>query len=89
MSGQLWVRSDAWVGSEIEDSYVMVNIDSGQYFALNATANAVWNALDNPTDQAAIERVMCETFDVSPEHCHRSVIALLQQMKDMQLVSQA
>ena len=88
MGSQLWVRSDDWVGSEIEDSYVMVNIDSGRYIALNATATAVWSALETPTDQASIERAMCETFDVSPEHCHASVTALLEQMKDLQLVSQ-
>ena len=38
MSEPLWARSDDWVGSEIDDSFVMVNIDSGKYVALNATA---------------------------------------------------
>ncbi|NKB16487.1 MAG: PqqD family protein [Sphingomonadales bacterium] len=87
MSGQLWIRSDEWVGSEIEDSYVMVNIESGKYVALNLTASAVWNAMESPVDQAAIERAMCDAFDVTPENCHRSVSALLGQMQDLQLVS--
>jgi hypothetical protein len=87
MGGQLWARSDDWVGSEIEDSFVMVNIDTGKYVALNATATAVWEALETPADQSAIERSLCATFEVSPEDCHRSVGALLGQMHDLKLVS--
>ncbi|UYV15723.1 PqqD family protein [Porphyrobacter sp. ULC335] len=89
MVGQVWTRSDDWVGSEIDDSYVMVNIDTGTYVALNPTAAAVWEVLENPADQATIERVMCESFAVSPEDCHRSVTALLGQMQDLRLVSPA
>ncbi len=88
MGDRIWARSDDWVGSEIEDSFVMVNIDSGKYVALNPTATAVWEALASPSDQTAIERALCESFEVSPEDCHRSVSALLGQMHDLQLVSQ-
>lgn len=88
MGDQLWARSDDWVGSEIEDSFVMVNIDSGKYVALNATATAVWETLASPSDQAAIERALCDTFEVSPDDCHSSVSALLGQMHDLQLLSQ-
>jgi Coenzyme PQQ synthesis protein D (PqqD) len=87
MTDQLWKRSDDWVGSEIEDSFVMVNIDSGKYVALNLTATTVWDALETPADQPSIERALCEAYSVSPEDCHRSVTALLAKMQDLQLVS--
>lgn len=89
MSGTLWKRSDDWVGSEIEDAFVMVNIDSGKYVALNPTATAVWEAMESPADQSAIERALCEAYSVSAEDCSRSVTSLLAQMQDLQLVSQA
>ncbi len=89
MSGQLWARSDDWVGSEIEDSFVMVNIDTGKYVALNTTATVVWDTLASPAHQPAIERAMCEAFAVSPEDCHRSITALLGQMQELQLVNRA
>lgn len=87
MSELLWRRSDDWVGSAIEDSFVMLNIDSGKYIALNATAHAVWEALETPVDQASIEQTLCQAFEVSSEDCHRSVGALLTQMHDLQLVT--
>lgn len=65
----------------------MVNIDTGTYVALNATASAVWEALETLADQAAIERSLCEAFEVSPEDCHRSVDNLLGKMRDLKLVN--
>lgn len=65
----------------------MVNIDTGKYVALNVTATAVWAALETPADQAAIERRLCEAFEVTPEDCRRSVDALLETMRDLKLVS--
>ena len=31
MSETIWQRDDNWVGAENEDSFVMVNIDTGAY----------------------------------------------------------
>ena len=87
MGEQFWQRSDDWVGSEIEDAFVMVNIDSGKYVALNLTATTVWEAMAEPVDQPAIERALCEAYSVSPEDCHRSVSSLLAQMQELQLAS--
>jgi molybdopterin biosynthesis enzyme len=88
MSEPLWTRSDDWVGSEIDDAFVMVNIDSGKYVALNQTAAAIWTALESPVDQPTIERALCDAYAVSLEDCHRSVSTMLAQMQDLQLASQ-
>lgn len=88
MSETLWTRSDDWVGSEIEDAFVMVNIETGKYVALNSTASAIWEAMEQPVDQSSIERALTEAYAVSPEDCHRSVTATLAQMQELQLASQ-
>ena len=85
MSETLWQRNDDWVGSEIEDAFVMVNIDSGKYVALNLTANAIWQAIATPANQPAIETAMCAAYDVSAADCHKSVTAVLAQMQELQL----
>ena len=46
MSDTNWVRSDDWVGTEIDGSFVMVSVESGKYVALNETAHAIWTALE-------------------------------------------
>ena len=85
MSDTQWQRSDAWVGATVEDSFVMINIDSGHYVSLNATADAVWRALETPRTSAEICDLLLAQFDVSPETCARSVSVALDTMRDRNL----
>jgi hypothetical protein len=87
MTDRVWRRSDDWVGSPVEDSYVMVNIDSGTYVALNPTARAIWEALETPSTQAQVEASLLQAYDVAPEICARSVTSALQEMQAQQLAS--
>jgi hypothetical protein len=84
-----WQRSDDWVGSEIDDSFVMVNIDSGNYIALNVTANAVWQALETPSSEDELVNRLTEQFSIDADQCRQSVTALLGKMSEMELVRQA
>lgn len=82
MSGEtVWQRDESWVGAEVEDSFVMVNIDSGKYVSLNVTANAVWQALETPATTQAIEQAVLNRFAVDEDQCRHSVGALLAQMQ--------
>ncbi len=87
MSGTMWQRTEEWVGTEVEDSFVMINMDTGTYLTLNRTASAVWDAIETPRSQDDIERTLHERFDVSAEACHASVTALLKQMQDLKLAT--
>jgi hypothetical protein len=84
----MWQRSDNWVGSEIDDSFVMVNIDSGNYIALNVTANAVWQALETPSSEDDIVRYLSSQYEIGEEECRASVVTLLGKMSEMALVQQ-
>lgn len=81
-----WSRSDDWVGTEVDGSYVMVNIETGKYIALNETALAIWNALETPQTDRGIASYLRERFDVSPEACDAAVAQTIGTMVEMQLV---
>jgi hypothetical protein len=87
MSGQVWQRDENWVGSLIEDSLVMVNIDTGKYVTLNSSANAVWQALEEPRSQADIVSALVDTFDVDEDTCLKSVSGVLEKMRELQLAT--
>lgn len=84
-----WTRNDDWVGSAIEDSFVMVNIGSGSYVSLNETARAIWDALDTPRTQAEIEASLSAQFDVAPDACAAAVTRTLAEMEVQQLAHAA
>lgn len=87
MTAQVWQRDENWVGSEIDDSFVMVNIDTGKYVALNLTANAVWSALEQPRTQDEIEAELTRNYKVEPDQCRESVGKLLDRMRELQLAA--
>ncbi|PTQ58330.1 coenzyme PQQ synthesis protein D (PqqD) [Sphingomonas aurantiaca] len=87
MTETLWQRTDQWVGTEVEDSFVMINLETGTYLTLNATANAVWDVLETPQTQEAVEAALLDRFDVVPEDCTTAVTSLLAKMRDMKLAS--
>lgn len=87
MTETVWQRNDDWVGAEVEDSFVMVNIDTGKYVALNSTASVVWEALEVPATQPEVEARLQEAFAVDAEQCRASVTRLLDQMRELQLAS--
>jgi hypothetical protein len=85
MSKTIWRRDDNWVGSEIEDSFVMVNVDTGSYVALNRTAHAIWQALEAPATVCQIASNLVERFDVSRAECEAAVVRLLKKMQELEL----
>lgn len=87
MTETLWQRTDQWVGTEVEDSFVMINLETGTYLTLNTTANAVWDVLETPQTQDAVEAALLERFDVVPAACTTAVTSLLAKMRDMKLAS--
>jgi hypothetical protein len=83
MTAAIWRRNDEWIGTEFDGSFIMVNIDTGFYVALNSTASAVWAALENPATETDIAAFLIQRFDVAPEQCQISVASALQKMHDM------
>ena len=86
MTDRRWRRNDNWLGSEVEDSFVMVDIDSGKYVALNVSAAAAWEALASPRTQAEVEHELRARFDVPSDVCAASTQSLLRRMQDLGLV---
>jgi hypothetical protein len=82
-----WQRSDDWVGSQIEDGYVMVNINTGKYVSLNQTANAIWKALASPRTTPELCELLQAQFDVGAPACAKAVEAALETMRGLELAT--
>ena len=87
MSDIVWRRSDDWVGTTVEDSFIMVSVETGKYIALNKTADAVWQALETPHSESELCDLLRARFDVPAEDCARGVSAALEEMRALQLTA--
>ncbi|WP_010185619.1 PqqD family protein [Sphingomonas sp. PAMC 26605] len=87
MSDTMWQRSSDWVGTAVDDSFVMIHLATGTYLTLNRTASAVWAALETPQTQESLEEGLLRRFEVSTEQCRTAVGDLLERMRDLQIAA--
>lgn len=84
-----WVQCSDWVGTQIEDKFVMLHIELGHYVALNETASEAWRLLETPQDLQSLAGGLKAKFDVDDETCTNSVTKLTTQMSELGMITVA
>jgi hypothetical protein len=79
-------RTTGLVASEVNGEVVILSIDSGHFFQLNAIGSRIWDILEAPRTLGEICSAMCGQFDVEAEACRTDVFAFVQQMRDKGLL---
>ena len=74
------------VACDLEGEVVILNLESGVYFGLNAVGGDIWNYLQTEhTIEEIIQKLLCE-YRVERSRCEAEVLALLQMMSARGLV---
>jgi Coenzyme PQQ synthesis protein D (PqqD) len=79
-------RAEGLVASETNGEVVILSIELGHFFHLNATGSRVWNLLDAPMTVAALSAALSERFAVGADECHRDVTEFVTAMLDKGLL---
>lgn len=79
-------RSTDLVTAPVGDDLVMMDVDSGTFFALDDIGSFVWGRLTGPTVVADLLADVQERYEVAPEQCEVDVLALLVRMHDSRLI---
>lgn len=78
MSELIWQKAADCVGCEVEGALVLLDIESGTYFALNGPATDVYQSLDEPKTESSLVEALVRKYKVSPDECAKSVRRLLE-----------
>ena len=70
-------RADGLLESEIDGEAVMMSIDKGEYYGLDAVGTEIWQLLERPRSFGEICEVLLERFEVDPETCRADVGSFL------------
>jgi PqqD family protein of HPr-rel-A system len=65
---------------------VILDVTSGQYFALNPVGSAIWQHLQGGCTVSTLCKHLREEYDVTPERCEADVTALLDQLAERGLI---
>ena len=86
MNGTIWQRNDHWVGTQVDDAFVMLDFEGGTYVSLNKTATDIWNALEQPCTAESIICTLTERYDVSEDQCTAAVSRVLADFETKKLI---
>jgi hypothetical protein len=88
-SGSHVVLSDAQVSTTLGDETVILGMEDGVYYGLDAVGARVWALLASPQRVSELVRIVTSEFDVTPEQCERDVLALLDELSARRLIREA
>ncbi|MBP2312720.1 PqqD family peptide modification chaperone [Azospirillum soli] len=72
--------------TEIDGETVMMEVESGQYFNLDAVGSHIWRELAAPVEVAVLCRRLEDEYEASPERIRDDVLRFLNQMLDKRLI---
>ena len=83
------VVSDEQVHTSLGDEAVILGLEDGVYYGLDAVGARVWTLLAEPRQVSEIVTAVTEEFDVGRERCEHDVLALLGELAERRLIREA
>lgn len=68
--------------------WILLDLDGGQYYALDEVSGRIWDLCDGTRDVAAIVEALCQDFDAPAETVEADVLAFLDEMAEEKLLEQ-
>ncbi len=74
---QLVTRSDTVTATELDGETVMMSVESGKYYHLDAVGTDIWKVLDRPSSLDGIVSHLLSLYSVSEEQCRVDTLEFL------------
>lgn len=80
-------RGTEQVETRMGDQTVMMSIEQGQYFALGASGQRIWELLETPVRVRDLVDQLADEYDVPREQCEADVVGFLRTLDENGLLS--
>ena len=85
--GDLLVRTQEMLSTELDQEVVLMDINAGAYFGLAGTARSVWEKLATPTTFSELLESLVDEYEIAPEVCAVDLQNFLGELEKNGLVS--
>jgi hypothetical protein len=65
------------VSCDLSGEVVILNLEDGVYYGLNAVGARIWQMLEEPRSVEEIHRSLLDEYDIDPKVCETQLFALL------------
>jgi len=79
-------RNNEVFASQIDDEVVMMNIQSGKYYGMDAIGSRIWELINEKIQVQQVVDQLLEEYEVSEERCQSDVLEFLDELKENKLV---
>ncbi len=73
--------------TDIDGDKVMMDLEKGQYFALNSVASRIWEEIQSPVKLSSVVDILLQEYEVDRETCEKSVIEFVEGLNSAGLLS--
>ena len=73
--------------TDLDGEKVMMDLEKGQYFALNSVASRIWEVIESPISVNKVVDTLLEEYEVEREECEKSVLEFIKGLEDASLIS--
>ena len=80
------VRSETIDFAEIDDTVVMMDVDEGRYYELDAVGARVWALIERGRQVAEMCEALAAEYEVASETCREEVGAFLEELSRLEVV---
>ena len=79
-------RSDALLSTSLGDDVVMMDVEQGAYYGLEAVAARIWALTEQPLSVGSLCDLLVTEYQISPERCQQEVLAFLVELLNQHIV---
>jgi Coenzyme PQQ synthesis protein D (PqqD) len=81
-----FVRSKDVMFRDLDGEAVILNLDTGTYFGLNAVGTRIWCLIEQHGRLDAVLDELCREYDATPEQLEQDLLELVGRLADARLV---
>jgi hypothetical protein len=82
-------RNEQIIDGELDDNQVMMHLDKGKYFGLDAIGKRIWELVEEPKTSQEIISILLEEFEVSLKQCTLDVEEFLEKTIHLDIIKKS
>lgn len=79
-------RAPGLIGAELDDETILLGVEQSAYFGLDTTAQAIWQAIEQPSPVREVVGALTARYAVELAQCAAQTCAFLEQLAGEGLV---
>ena len=80
-------ESDKFSETAVDEEVIIMDLESGDFFSLTSTSQAIWNLIDGTRDKAALVNDLAAQFACEPAYIVADVESFIGQLSEAGLLA--